>query len=121
MGWRVPASNRRRGTTCYPVIGIEPGQNSKEFRFDGVTPMFEAGEVLLPKNALWLPDYIRELLTFPEATYDDQVDSTSQALAWMRRCPQGGVKKLIGAAEANRAELRIQAETSRGTLNLVGG
>jgi phage terminase large subunit-like protein len=38
--------------------------------------------VLLPSEALWLPDYETELLGFPSAKYDDQVDSTIQFLEW---------------------------------------
>ena len=38
----------------------------------------------VPKQALWLPEYLLELTTFPKGKYDDQVDSTSQALAWFK-------------------------------------
>lgn len=47
------------------------------------TPEIENGNVLLPKQAHWLPDYVQELTTFPKAKYDDQVDSTAQALRWI--------------------------------------
>jgi predicted phage terminase large subunit-like protein len=43
---------------------------------------FEAGRVLLPREAAWLVDYETELLGFPSAKYDDQVDSTVQFLEW---------------------------------------
>ena len=36
----------------------------------------------LPREAHWLADYLHELVTFPRGRYDDQVDSTAQALAW---------------------------------------
>lgn len=42
---------------------------------------FERGEVLLPRNADFLPALLAELLTFPQSCYDDQVDSLSQALS----------------------------------------
>jgi predicted phage terminase large subunit-like protein len=41
---------------------------------------FEAGQVHLPEDAPWLAAYLNELLGFPNAAHDDQVDSTSQAL-----------------------------------------
>lgn len=41
---------------------------------------FEKGVVHLPSQAPWLEEYIRELTGFPGTKYDDQVDSTSQAL-----------------------------------------
>ena len=84
-----------------PVIPIEVGTLSKEFRFDGITPMFEGGEVLLPKNASWLTDYESELLAFPTGTFDDQVDSTSQYLAWARVRRRGGTKKLSGVGHTS--------------------
>lgn len=45
---------------------------------------FENGRVFLPKQAAWLADYEAELFSFPGSRYDDQVDSTSQALARFR-------------------------------------
>jgi phage terminase large subunit-like protein len=38
------------------------------------------GFVHLPRDAYWLADYLHELTVFPNGRYDDQVDSTSQAL-----------------------------------------
>lgn len=77
-----------------PVIPISAQVQSKEFRFDAITPMFSQGLVLLPKNAHWLPAYEREILTFPTGTFDDQVDSTSQYLEWARRGVRLGSKKM---------------------------
>ena len=42
---------------------------------------FEAGLVLFPKNAPFLPELEAELLTFPQGKTDDQVDSITQALS----------------------------------------
>ncbi|MBN8977056.1 MAG: phage terminase large subunit [Rhizobiales bacterium] len=42
---------------------------------------FEAGKVLLPRGAHFLRELEAELLTFPQARHDDQVDSITQALA----------------------------------------
>ena len=39
---------------------------------------------LLPRTASWLADYVMELTGFPGTKYDDQVDSTTQALDYMR-------------------------------------
>jgi predicted phage terminase large subunit-like protein len=41
--------------------------------------------VYLPSEAPWLAEYLHELTTFPFGKYDDQVDSTSQALAWTKQ------------------------------------
>lgn len=43
---------------------------------------FEAGNVYFPRNAPFLLDLEAELLSFPQAKHDDQVDSMTQALAF---------------------------------------
>lgn len=66
-----------------PIISILP-ENDKITRLNSVSTIFEARQVYLPENASWLADYEHELLSFPLAAHDDQVDSTSQALEWLR-------------------------------------
>src|SRR5580692_8129948 len=61
-----------RGTTA-PI-------SDKRTRFAAQSIKFEAGNVYLPTGAPWLEEYIREMTGFPGTKYDDQVDSTSQAL-----------------------------------------
>ena len=93
-----------------PVIAVSTNNESKAFRFDGVTPMIQAGEVLLPEAAGWLADYEGEILGFPGAAHDDQVDSTSQYLAWVRKKRSLGTKKLTmgtGQNHVNRNEPAI--------------
>ncbi len=69
-----------------PVIPISTNNNSKMFRFDGVTPMFSAGRVFFPaKGVDWIADLEDELLKFPNAKNDDYVDSVSQYLSYSRR------------------------------------
>jgi predicted phage terminase large subunit-like protein len=55
----------------------------KQARLLAQSPKFEAGQVLLPREAPWLAVYVGELLAFPHGSHDDQVDSTSQALNWL--------------------------------------
>jgi predicted phage terminase large subunit-like protein len=43
---------------------------------------FEAGLIHFPRRATWLGELETELFRFPQAKYDDQVDSISQALAY---------------------------------------
>ena len=43
---------------------------------------FEAGLVLFPRHAPFLPELEAELLAFPQGKTDDQVDSISQALSY---------------------------------------
>jgi len=91
---------KQQGGAPAPLIAIEVGNNSKEFRFDKVTPMFEAGQVYLPNRALWLADYEKELIAFPSGKNDDQVDSTGQYLDWARQKGRRGSKKLGGLGHA---------------------
>jgi predicted phage terminase large subunit-like protein len=56
----------------------------KIMRLFAQSQRFESREVLLPSNATWLNEYIRELTSFPGSKYDDQVDSTTQALQYMK-------------------------------------
>ncbi|QGH74978.1 terminase-like family protein [Bacteriophage DSS3_MAL1] len=86
-----------------PVIGIATKQQSKEFRFDGVTPMFAAGEVLLPETGTdWIADIEAELFAFPAGKNDDYVDSVSQYLAKAREgsTNRKGVRKMRSSSYA---------------------
>jgi predicted phage terminase large subunit-like protein len=62
----------------------------KIMRLRGQTAKIEGGFVLFPKEAPWLDTYLNELVTFPNAKNDDQVDSTVFALAWST--PSGGAE-----------------------------
>ena len=57
-------------------------EGDKKTRLAATTPMMERGELLLPKQAPWLPEFKSELLAFPSSAYDDQVDALSQLLIW---------------------------------------
>jgi predicted phage terminase large subunit-like protein len=64
------------------VEGFVP-LSEKRMRLRAQTACMEMGRVHLPKEAPWLDDYLHELTTFPNSKHDDQVDSTTQALAWI--------------------------------------
>jgi predicted phage terminase large subunit-like protein len=59
-------------------------EGDKQMRLYAQTAMIENGFLHLPRQAAWLADYIHELITFPNSKHDDQVDSTSQALDWIK-------------------------------------
>src|SRR2546423_218655 len=61
-----------------------PTGTDKIMRLHAQTALFENGRVLLPSRAPWLADYGTELTSFPGSRYDDQVDSTTQALDHLR-------------------------------------
>ena len=70
--------------TEIPVIPIVPVAD-KLTRMSVESDVIEAGKVYLPEAAGWLIDYEMELGVFPYGRFDDQVDSTSQFLGWIRR------------------------------------
>jgi predicted phage terminase large subunit-like protein len=68
-------------------------EGDKVMRLRAQTAKIEGGFVLFPKDAPWLDIYLRELLSFPNAKNDDQVDSTVFALAWTTEHPEPGIIK----------------------------
>lgn len=58
-------------------------RGEKLVRFAAIIPSFEGGHIRLPRSAPWLDDYVQEICGFPNARNDDQVDATSQALAYL--------------------------------------
>jgi predicted phage terminase large subunit-like protein len=67
-----------------PIIEIVP-HNDKLTRFYQIVPIIESGRVFLPHQASWLNDFEYEVMIFPEARHDDQVDSMVQYLQWTRK------------------------------------
>ncbi|MGN6095454.1 MAG: phage terminase large subunit [Bosea sp. (in: a-proteobacteria)] len=62
---------------------LQPPRIEKQARLMAQAARFEAGQVFLPREAVWLAEYLGELLAFPLARNDDQVDATSQALKYL--------------------------------------
>lgn len=65
-----------------PVVGI-PRDTDKISRALDVSPQVQAGNVVLPDSASWLSDYLAEFVAFPNATHDDMVDPTMDAISDM--------------------------------------
>ena len=76
----------------------------KVSRVAAITDLIEGGRVLLPKNAVWLDDFIEETVSFPNGTYDDQVDALSITLDKLSRM------------SFNAGELEAIPITSKGSL-----
>ena len=73
-----------RECTSLPILAIEPC-GDKVTRMDTCSPTIEAGNVFLPEDAPWLFDFELEVSNFPNVAHDDQVDSLSQFLNWMKK------------------------------------
>jgi predicted phage terminase large subunit-like protein len=71
-------------------IPINP-EGDKVTRLAAVSVQFESGAVWFPKGAPWLGGLQAELLGFPNVKHDDQVDSISQALSWIKRHRQNQI------------------------------
>ena len=69
----------------WKVVEYKPPPGAdKVMRLHACSDRFESGRVVLPRNAPWLDEYILELIGFPGTKHDDQVDSTTQALDYLR-------------------------------------
>lgn len=66
----------------YKVHPVVPNQD-KYVRMSQQTPWFHTNKVWFPTNDCpGIVDYFKELWLFPQVKHDDQVDATSQALAY---------------------------------------
>jgi predicted phage terminase large subunit-like protein len=72
------------GVVLWPPKGQR--RSSKDERISSVAPLIQAGNVYLPSPEVcpWVHDFIEEHAAFPHGANDDQVDTTSQALGYLR-------------------------------------
>jgi predicted phage terminase large subunit-like protein len=90
--------------SALPVLPVKV-DSDKVARAHAVTPLPEAGKVLLPEMAPWLNWYVDELAAFPTGLHDDAVDSTTQALNYLREPGEDGYMMwLLKSNEAQRAQ-----------------
>ena len=82
-GWPLIQELREFPSLKLAVYPIQP-IGDKVTRLYTHTSMLENGCVFLDKNAVWLADFLHELSHFPKSKYDDQVDSVSQFLYYVR-------------------------------------
>lgn len=68
------------------IVEVEP-RGDKVARANAVAPEVEGGSVWLPKPQIapWINDYVNEMCSFPLATHDDIVDSSTMALDELRK------------------------------------
>jgi predicted phage terminase large subunit-like protein len=70
--------------TSLPIVAAGSSA-SKITRFAAVSAMIEAGRLSLPNRASWLSAFESELLAFPHAEHDDQVDAMVHYLDFLRK------------------------------------
>jgi predicted phage terminase large subunit-like protein len=100
------------GEGMHVIQKYEPTMD-KTVRMYTVTSTIENGFVHLPDKAAWLDEYLHELTSFPNGKYDDQADSTSQALDWFK---QHCMRPVYGLFEYYKREAeRLQAGGASGS------
>ncbi|HUY28568.1 MAG TPA: phage terminase large subunit [Candidatus Binataceae bacterium] len=120
-----------KAETRLPILPVRP-QGDKVSRAHAVSPLVESGRVFLPESATWRDELLDEVTSFPAAAHDDQVDSMTQALAWLRgqgnleynfiACPQsapttGRVSAATGWRDRHSDELDdARADARRGSV-----
>jgi predicted phage terminase large subunit-like protein len=115
----------------FSIVEASPSlDGDKIMRLHAQTAKIEGGFVLFPKEAPWLDAYVLELVGFPNAKNDDQVDSTVYALAWST--PKGGargwlkymerLKQKMHSNQTNKSEMfRVWLPPSSTTYVLFNG
>lgn len=68
----------KKGTRL-PIKAVKVDRD-KTARLYAVSPIIEASRYFLPEGEEWVNDYIENMVTFPTAKHDDDVDATTQAL-----------------------------------------
>ncbi len=66
-----------------PILEYLPDRD-KVSRVYAASPMLESGRVWIPNNKKWSEDLLEELLRFPNAAHDDQVDAMTMAIHYMK-------------------------------------
>jgi predicted phage terminase large subunit-like protein len=88
----TPLVQTLRRETRLPIMSVVP-HGSKIARFEAVSGLLESRRVLLPEDAPWLDEFVRELLAFPGGRNDDQVDALTLALS---RASVGSSTAMLG-------------------------
>jgi len=85
------------------LLLVEP-QGDKVVRARAVSPFWAAGNVWLPDDSIspWVGEFVQELVTFPAAPHDDQVDAMALALSHLfitdGHDPIETLRRIVGAS-----------------------
>ena len=88
MNAGIPLIQELKIHTDFNIYPVQP-KDDKPTRMMAESPAIEAGKVYVPKEADWLATFQREVVLFPMTKFDDQIDSLSQFLRWVRRREPG--------------------------------
>jgi predicted phage terminase large subunit-like protein len=101
----MAVSSASRFSGFIGAVAVKP-EGDKVMRLHAQTATIENGFVHLPREAHWLAGYLHELTVFPSGRHDDQVGSTSQALASTKLRPPGWAIREIYRQEFEKARIR---------------
>ena len=76
----LPLIQCLRNEAHLPIVPVR-ALASKIARVEGICGTLEAGKVLLPREAPWLNDFLREALSFPQGRFDDLLDAFTICIA----------------------------------------
>lgn len=81
MTMDAPLQRRIKDAKLYDlhVEPLPPGKADKELRARSIQGLMASGKVFWPEGALWVDDFLNEMLRFPNGVKDDCVD----AAAWI--------------------------------------
>jgi len=110
----------------HAVTAFKP-KDDKLTRMNAQTATIENGFVHVPEADHWVAEYLHEVVTFPFGKHDDQVDSTSQALEWFKRCGfepyllQYVKQELAALGKSRSAMVRLRPPSPVTTVILIDG
>jgi predicted phage terminase large subunit-like protein len=96
----------------HAIKRYDPLMKDKTMRLSTVTSTIENGFVHLPEKAPWLGEYLHELTSFPKGKYDDQADSTSQALDWFKQQCISPVYGLLDYQKQQKEKMQLSQRPS---------
>lgn len=103
------------------VRWLKPDKN-KVARAETAVALVDAGRVFLPQSAPWLADFLDEVVSFPVAAHDDQVDVLAYACAELaRRTVSPRHFKVEPSSTAEKAWAQLEARGKRKHLHPVLG
>jgi predicted phage terminase large subunit-like protein len=112
------ADVQRRGVV---VRWLKPDRN-KVARAETAVALTDAGRIYLPAHAPWLLDFLDEVVSFPVAAHDDQVDVLAYAAAELAtRAVHPRKAKVEPATSADKAWAQLEAKSKRKHLHPVLG
>jgi hypothetical protein len=115
-----------RAEGIHNIVAYKPVGN-KIMRMHAQTATIQNGFLFVPTQARWVAGYLHEMTSFYFGKHDDQVDSTSQFLAWAKVIEPAIITYARQAAEGQQrpahASIRVQrpATSSSGTVYFADG